>query len=474
MAVPRLGTAGAATRPAVSRTRRVVVSGGCHHPVMPISREHARSPHADLTQNAMVPLDPDELLRQPDLPSHGYVFFGAIEVRRYEHKAPWAYDERDIRRVGQALAQLRLAPDDGAAAKLPAYRDNRHRAPEDRYPGWRQQLVSWMFAQTRYKALDGHPYEERDDSRRKAGANGLPGDLTCGKFVAAGSRFRHTQNHLSTRPLQPLTWSGKRSRLPRACTGLLDRAGRREEEIRSTGPESAAPATPRARAGAAGGRRPNPAEPPGARPAPDRSSARTPATCTVSGTTRIAGAARDATSSCAGCTRRHRPRRDGITATTTATSEGRSAAAATPTRTKVTRTASSRRKVAFCHSWNAAGASTSRHCRAGTTPPCSAPTWSRSSATAAASSNTRARSTSCTACTAANCAAGQRPTRRRKTSRCPRRPCSRRPSSMRRSPRSKVSRPPALHRAQGDRRVAPSLSTASRAGTTAPRKHERP
>lgn len=244
---------------------------------MPISWEYARSLHADLTQSATVPLDPDELLRQPDLPSHGYVFFGVIEVRRYKHKAPWVYDEQDIRRVGQALAQLRLDLDDGAAAKLPAYRDNRHRDPEDRYPGWRQQLVSWMFAQTRYKALGEHPYEERDDSRRKAGANGLPGDLTWEKFVATSSRFPHTQTLLGTRPLQPLTWSGKRLRLPRAYTGLLDRAGRREEEIRLTGPGPAAPATPRARAGAAGGRRPNPAEPPGARPAPDRSSARTPA-----------------------------------------------------------------------------------------------------------------------------------------------------------------------------------------------------
>ncbi|WP_053699666.1 hypothetical protein [Streptomyces sp. NRRL F-5755] len=77
--------------------------------------------------------------------SHGYVFFGDIEVRCYKHKARRVYNERDIRRLGRALAELRLDLDVVVDAKLPTYRDDGHRESEDRYPGWRQRLVSWMF-----------------------------------------------------------------------------------------------------------------------------------------------------------------------------------------------------------------------------------------------------------------------------------------------------------------------------------------
>ncbi|MFE5049056.1 hypothetical protein ACFRAI_22370 [Streptomyces sp. NPDC056637] len=48
------------------------------------------------------------------LAQHGHVFFGDIAVRCYKHKAHWMYDERDIRRTGQAFAELlpraRLCP----------------------------------------------------------------------------------------------------------------------------------------------------------------------------------------------------------------------------------------------------------------------------------------------------------------------------------------------------------------------------
>ncbi|MET7458218.1 hypothetical protein ABZT03_41595 [Streptomyces sp. NPDC005574] len=87
---------------------------------MPISREYARSLFADLTQNAMVPLDPDELLHMPGLAQHGHVFFGDIAVRCYKYKARWTYDERDIRCTGQAFAELRLDLDDLVDVQLPA------------------------------------------------------------------------------------------------------------------------------------------------------------------------------------------------------------------------------------------------------------------------------------------------------------------------------------------------------------------
>lgn len=74
-------------RPATTHSLGGVVSGGCDHPTMPISREYARSLFADLTQSAMVPLDPDELLHMPGLAQHGHVFFGDIAVRCYKHRA---------------------------------------------------------------------------------------------------------------------------------------------------------------------------------------------------------------------------------------------------------------------------------------------------------------------------------------------------------------------------------------------------
>jgi hypothetical protein len=194
---------------------------------MPISREYARSLFADLTQSATVPLDPDELLHMPDLRQHGHVFVGDIAVRCYKHKARWMYDERDIRRAGQVLADLRLDPDDVVDVQLPSYGDTAERDPEEwSRPGWRRQLVSWMFRQARNKAQEGRSCEEWNDDWRQVGANGLPGDLTWEEFVAASSR-----NIASTRPLQLLTWSGETWLLPRAYTELLDRWEQRDREL---------------------------------------------------------------------------------------------------------------------------------------------------------------------------------------------------------------------------------------------------
>jgi hypothetical protein len=91
-----------------------VVGAYCHHPDMSlISREYARSLFADLTSGTTIPLDPDELVHMPHLRWHGQVFFGDIALRAYKHKARWMFEERDIRRAGQAFAELRL---DGRSA----------------------------------------------------------------------------------------------------------------------------------------------------------------------------------------------------------------------------------------------------------------------------------------------------------------------------------------------------------------------
>ncbi|MDL5206643.1 endonuclease VII domain-containing protein [Streptomyces sp. ALI-76-A] len=199
---------------------------------MPISREYARSLFADLTQNAPVPLDPDELLHMPRLRQHGHVFFGDIAVRCYKHKARWTYDERDIRAAGRAFADMEVDLDDVVDVQLPAYRDLPERDPEEWHrPNWRRQLVSWMFARAQNQLLEQGRSYDAWGSWRNIGANGLPGELTWEEFVASSSKARHLQNIAGTRPLQLLTWSGETWLLPRAYVDLLDRWERRQDEL---------------------------------------------------------------------------------------------------------------------------------------------------------------------------------------------------------------------------------------------------
>ncbi|MEV0694072.1 hypothetical protein [Streptomyces sp. NPDC050388] len=93
-----------------------------------------------------------------------------------------------------------------------------------------------MFGLARHKAHDGILYDEWNDAWQRVGVNGLPGDLTWEEFVAASSRYRHSQNMAGTRPLELLTWSGEGWLLPRAYIELLDRWAQREEELGQPGP----------------------------------------------------------------------------------------------------------------------------------------------------------------------------------------------------------------------------------------------
>ncbi|MCX4657442.1 endonuclease domain-containing protein [Streptomyces microflavus] len=197
---------------------------------MLISREYARTIFADLSQNAMVPLDPDELVRTPGLIRHGHVLFGDVAVRCYKHKGRWRYAERDIRSAGQTLSELRLDLEDMAVVELPAYRDGGGRGPEEwSRVNWRGRLVSWMFDHARNKAFQErhqHPDEDWTNSYQRIGENGLPGGLSWDEFVGASA------GHMGgTRLLKLLTWSGNEWLLPRAYIELLDRWEQREDEL---------------------------------------------------------------------------------------------------------------------------------------------------------------------------------------------------------------------------------------------------
>ncbi|WPB90734.1 endonuclease domain-containing protein [Streptomyces malaysiensis] len=153
-------------------------------------------------------------------------------MRCYKHKARWAYDERDIRAAGRALADMEVRLDDVVDVQLPAYRDIPERDPEKWHrPNWRRRLVSWMYVRGRNKLLQEGRHYDAWGSWRDIGANGLPGELAWEQFVVSSSSHRHLQNIDGTRPLQLLTWSGENWLLPRAYADLLYRWERREEEL---------------------------------------------------------------------------------------------------------------------------------------------------------------------------------------------------------------------------------------------------
>ncbi len=141
---------------------------------MPISRGYARSPFADLTQSATVPLDPDELLHMPGLRPARPRLLGDIAVRCYKHRARWTYDERGIRAAGRTFADLDPDLDDVVDVQLPAYHDVPERDPKEWHrPDRRRRPVSWTVDRARHKLIqEEHPYEERG-AWTNTGPNGL-------------------------------------------------------------------------------------------------------------------------------------------------------------------------------------------------------------------------------------------------------------------------------------------------------------
>ncbi|MFF4180986.1 endonuclease domain-containing protein [Streptomyces sp. NPDC001750] len=188
----------------------------------PISPQLARTYFAEISAGSAIPLDPDDLVRMTRVRQHGHVVIGDVAIRCYKNKSKWRYDERDIRRAAQVFADLRLDPDDVVEIHLPPYRDHDERDPEE-WGGadWRRRIAYRMYRHARVKHQKERHYEERDDSWRRIGADGLPGELTWEEFttVCAGDR----QNVANTRPLELMTHRGGNLFLPRAYVELLDR-----------------------------------------------------------------------------------------------------------------------------------------------------------------------------------------------------------------------------------------------------------
>ncbi|MFF3710339.1 endonuclease domain-containing protein [Streptomyces phaeochromogenes] len=197
-----------------------------------ISSKLALTYFTELSAGSAVPLDLDDILNMVDLRRHNHVVIGDIALRCYKNKSKWTYDERDIRCAAQAFADFRLDADDVVEVQLPAFRERDERDPEDwGRADWRQKIASWMFRQARDKHQEGRPYEEWDDSWKRIGASGLPGELTWDEFVAARSGIRWRENIANTRPLELITVSGGSLFLPRAYAELLDRWEQVEEDL---------------------------------------------------------------------------------------------------------------------------------------------------------------------------------------------------------------------------------------------------
>ncbi|MFJ1610408.1 endonuclease domain-containing protein [Streptomyces sp. NPDC088253] len=195
-----------------------------------ISPKLAHTYFTELSVGSAVPLDLDDLLHMMNMRRHNHVVIGDIALRCYKNKSKWTYDERDVRRAAQALADFRLDVDDVLEVPLPAHCDHDEQDAEDRgRADWRRKIASWLFWQARHKQTEGRPYEEWDDSWTRIGASGLPGELTWDEFVAACTRFRG--NIANTRPLELMTFTGGSLFLPRAYAELLDRWEQVEENL---------------------------------------------------------------------------------------------------------------------------------------------------------------------------------------------------------------------------------------------------
>ncbi|GHA71143.1 hypothetical protein GCM10010372_82730 [Streptomyces tauricus] len=197
-----------------------------------ISPKLALTYFTEISAGSAVPLDLDDLMNMVNLRRHNHVVIGDIALRCYKNKSKWTYDERDIRRAAQAFADFRLDVDDVVEVRLPAYRDHDERDSEDwGRADWRQSIASWMFWQARRKHQEGRSYEEWNDSWKRIGVSGLPGELTWNEFVGARTGIRLRENIANTRPLELMTFSGGSMFLPRAYAELLDRWEQVQEDL---------------------------------------------------------------------------------------------------------------------------------------------------------------------------------------------------------------------------------------------------
>ncbi|MFF7764191.1 endonuclease domain-containing protein [Streptomyces griseorubiginosus] len=214
----------------------------------------ARDTLTDLLKGSGLALDTGDLIPgKGQFLAHGHVFLGDIAVRGYKDKGRWKYDDRDIRRAGQALAAVTVDTADVVDAAVPdrGYFEGRDTSNDWDRADWRRELNHWIYAAAQrirwHEAADHAPvaYDPTNDfdfldseatsafdtgfgsSSYDIGPHGLPGELTFDALVSLyGER-----TIAGTRPLMLLTRSGKHWVLPRAYADMLDRWQERDRAL---------------------------------------------------------------------------------------------------------------------------------------------------------------------------------------------------------------------------------------------------
>ncbi|MET8677119.1 endonuclease domain-containing protein [Streptomyces sp. NPDC004647] len=195
---------------------------------MLITPKSARDLLADLTQTCAVPVDADVLTKAPRgrFAAHGYILIGDAPVRGYKHKGQWRFDDREIRRAGQALEELKFDRADLVDAGL----FKRRRQVEDTWDpyDWRRVVHGWMsHAAFNQVYRNGCPCGDTCQRRQMLKDDGLPCGLTMAQFTQEYGR----QTIACTRPLDVLHWADREWRVPRAYAHLLDRWAKAEEHL---------------------------------------------------------------------------------------------------------------------------------------------------------------------------------------------------------------------------------------------------
>lgn len=197
---------------------------------MLMSPKRAAETLTDLTRGCALPVHFGELRpHSGQFVRHSYVVVGDVAVRAYKTKGRWSYDDREVRRAGQALAAVDVDRQDLVEVDFPNFGDVRELSEAERAAfwgrlTWRRSVSVWMshtaWQARRQQRAEIDPYADADwVSRHTVGDNGLPGGLAMEDFTTACS----DRAIGCIRLVDLLVRSGGRWLLPRACVGLLDR-----------------------------------------------------------------------------------------------------------------------------------------------------------------------------------------------------------------------------------------------------------
>ncbi|MFI6567042.1 endonuclease domain-containing protein [Streptomyces sp. NPDC050534] len=174
----------------------------------------------DLTRGHLIQAAPDALNSYRFM-ANDHALIGDIPVRGYKHKGRWRLMEEDIRRAGQALADLVV--DTGVlTSALPPARRGRNRPPVAG-AGWRSHINGCLerAACERHRTTgcrhENWPCPLNDQ--------GLPCDMTWEAFL---QRYQNV-TIASTLPVPLMSWSGTQWMLPSTYAAVLDRAEEAED-----------------------------------------------------------------------------------------------------------------------------------------------------------------------------------------------------------------------------------------------------